>query len=119
MNFSPLNLLNMTEQSEQNYIEIPETSGLAKTARPDEPANTSFSLFTEFDISLFKAGKHYHLYNKLGSHPAVLKEPILLCGRPMQKRLQWLVISTAGTEKAHLYPLARMVQGFGKVLQRV
>ncbi|WP_345953407.1 1,4-alpha-glucan branching protein GlgB [Mucilaginibacter sp. PAMB04168] len=27
-----------------------------------------FSLFSEFDISLFKAGKHYQLYNKLGSH---------------------------------------------------
>lgn len=30
--------------------------------------NISFSLFTDFDISLFKAGKHYHLYNKLGAH---------------------------------------------------
>lgn len=27
-----------------------------------------FSLFSDFDIGLFKAGKHYHLYNKLGSH---------------------------------------------------
>ncbi len=27
------------------------------------------SLFTEFDISLFKAGKHYKLYEKMGSHP--------------------------------------------------
>ena len=27
-----------------------------------------FSLFTEFDINLFKAGKHYKLYEKLGSH---------------------------------------------------
>ncbi len=27
------------------------------------------SLFTEFDINLFKAGKHFRLYNKLGSHP--------------------------------------------------
>lgn len=27
------------------------------------------SLFTEFDINLFKAGKHYRLYDKLGSHP--------------------------------------------------
>ena len=26
------------------------------------------SLFTDFDIDLFKAGKHYRLYNKLGSH---------------------------------------------------
>ncbi|MGV6846316.1 MAG: 1,4-alpha-glucan branching protein GlgB [Lutibacter sp.] len=27
------------------------------------------SLFTTFDIELFKAGKHYKLYEKLGSHP--------------------------------------------------
>ncbi len=27
------------------------------------------SLFTEFDINLFKSGKHYRLYDKLGSHP--------------------------------------------------
>ena len=26
------------------------------------------SLFTDFDIDLFKAGKHYRLYDKLGSH---------------------------------------------------
>lgn len=26
------------------------------------------TLFTDFDIDLFKAGKHYRLYNKLGSH---------------------------------------------------
>jgi 1,4-alpha-glucan branching enzyme len=26
------------------------------------------TLLTEFDIHLFKEGKHYHLYNKLGSH---------------------------------------------------
>lgn len=28
----------------------------------------NYSLFTEFDINLFKAGKHYKLYEKLGSH---------------------------------------------------
>lgn len=28
-----------------------------------------YSLFSEFDISLFKAGKHFRLYEKLGSHP--------------------------------------------------
>lgn len=27
-----------------------------------------FSLLSDFDIQLFRAGKHYHLYNKLGSH---------------------------------------------------
>jgi 1,4-alpha-glucan branching enzyme len=28
----------------------------------------SFSLFTDFDIALFKAGKHYMLYEKLGAY---------------------------------------------------
>ncbi len=28
----------------------------------------AFSLFSDFDISLFKAGKHYRLYEKLGPH---------------------------------------------------
>ena len=26
------------------------------------------SLFSDFDISLFKGGKHYKLYEKFGSH---------------------------------------------------
>ncbi|MBU3010370.1 1,4-alpha-glucan branching protein GlgB [Polaribacter vadi] len=30
------------------------------------------SLFTEFDINLFKAGKHYRLYEKFGSHITTL-----------------------------------------------
>ncbi|WP_242158010.1 1,4-alpha-glucan branching protein GlgB [Aestuariivivens sediminis] len=29
---------------------------------------TPYSLFSEFDINLFKAGKHYRLYEKFGSH---------------------------------------------------
>ena len=28
----------------------------------------AYSLFTDFDINLFKAGKHYRLYEKFGSH---------------------------------------------------
>ena len=28
----------------------------------------SHSLFTDFDIDLFRSGKHYRLYQKLGSH---------------------------------------------------
>ncbi len=29
---------------------------------------TSFSLFTDFDVNLFKSGKHYRLHEKFGSH---------------------------------------------------
>lgn len=36
------------------------------------PKVTAHSLFTEFDIDLFKLGKHYRLYEKLGSHPIEL-----------------------------------------------
>lgn len=32
----------------------------------------SYSLFTEFDIDLFKAGKHFRLYEKLGAHPVAV-----------------------------------------------
>jgi len=31
------------------------------------------SLFTDFDINLFKGGKHYRLYDKLGSHTIVVE----------------------------------------------
>lgn len=34
-----------------------------------ETAVDHFSLLTDFDIHLFKAGKHYKLYEKLGAHP--------------------------------------------------
>ena len=30
----------------------------------------NYSLFTDFDIDLFKSGKHYRLYEKFGSHIA-------------------------------------------------
>lgn len=36
------------------------------------PHVTVFSLFSDFDIDLFKSGKHYRLYEKLGSHPMEL-----------------------------------------------
>jgi hypothetical protein len=34
------------------------------------PAAT-FSSFSQYDIDLFKSGKHYHLYEKLGSRPVL------------------------------------------------
>ena len=32
----------------------------------------NYSLFTEFDVDLFKSGKHYRLYEKFGSHSMTL-----------------------------------------------
>jgi 1,4-alpha-glucan branching enzyme len=32
----------------------------------------AYSLFTEFDVNLFKAGKHFKLYEKFGAHPLTI-----------------------------------------------
>lgn len=53
------------------------------------------SLFSDFDISLFKAGKHYRLYEKLGSHLITLAD------------------GTAGTYFAVWAPNARYVSVIG------
>ncbi|MBS7563310.1 1,4-alpha-glucan branching protein GlgB [Mucilaginibacter sp. Bleaf8] len=44
-----------------------EAHEIADTAQSQE-TTPWFSLFSDFDIELFKAGKHYRLYNKLGAH---------------------------------------------------
>lgn len=41
----------------------PQEDTKAKPADPDQA-----TLFTDYDIHLFKEGRHYHLYKKLGSH---------------------------------------------------
>lgn len=41
-----------------------------KSANQDEQ---SFSLLTDFDVHLFKSGKHFKLHEKLGAHPAQFK----------------------------------------------
>ncbi|OCX51308.1 1,4-alpha-glucan branching enzyme [Mucilaginibacter sp. PPCGB 2223] len=52
----------------------PTTKKAASKAKIDtmatEPMNPveSYSLFTDFDVALFKSGKHYKLYEKFGSH---------------------------------------------------
>ncbi len=33
-----------------------------------KPAPDTFSLFTDFDVHLFRSGKHFRLYEKLGAH---------------------------------------------------
>jgi 1,4-alpha-glucan branching enzyme len=58
----------MIDITDHKNLEGQETSGLAETAKLDTPSSEPFSLFSEFDISLLKSGKHFHLYNKLGSH---------------------------------------------------
>src|SRR5688572_21912920 len=41
---------------------------MAKKSNKETTVEESFSLLTDFDIHLFKSGKHYKLYEKLGSH---------------------------------------------------
>jgi 1,4-alpha-glucan branching enzyme len=48
----------------------PET--IAPSINKVEP----YSLFTDFDISLFKSGKHFKLYEKLGSHVVKINDKI-------------------------------------------
>ncbi|MEL7006682.1 MAG: 1,4-alpha-glucan branching protein GlgB, partial [Bacteroidota bacterium] len=49
------------------------------TAKPRAAAKSTakgddfFSLLTDFDIHLFKSGKHYNLYEKLGAHEVKVK----------------------------------------------
>ena len=38
--------------------------------QPKAGESNSFTLLTEFDIYLFKSGKHFKLYEKLGAHLA-------------------------------------------------
>ncbi|MFN3840108.1 MAG: 1,4-alpha-glucan branching protein GlgB [Cyclobacteriaceae bacterium] len=44
--------------------------GKKKLTKPKADAAESYSRFTDFDIHLFKSGKHFKLYEKLGAHPA-------------------------------------------------
>jgi 1,4-alpha-glucan branching enzyme len=43
---------------------------MTKKAGKKEEETQSFSLLTDFDIHLFKTGKHFKLYEKLGAHAA-------------------------------------------------
>jgi len=40
------------------------------SAKEKKESTDSFTLLTDFDVHLFKSGKHFKLYEKLGAHPA-------------------------------------------------
>ena len=42
-----------------------------KSIKEKKETADGFSLLTDFDVHLFKSGKHYKLYEKLGAHAAV------------------------------------------------
>ncbi|WP_345955725.1 1,4-alpha-glucan branching protein GlgB [Mucilaginibacter sp. PAMB04168] len=57
---------------------IPETakpSALPVTSASVNPVEV-YSRFTDYDISLFKGGKHFKLYDKLGSHVVTHKDVV-------------------------------------------
>jgi 1,4-alpha-glucan branching enzyme len=45
-----------------------------KSTKSDQGKAASFSLLTDFDVHLFKSGKHFKLYEKLGAHYIETKE---------------------------------------------
>jgi 1,4-alpha-glucan branching enzyme len=47
--------------------------GKRTKSKTTEETTESFSLLTDFDIYLFKAGKHFRLHEKLGAHPMEYK----------------------------------------------
>lgn len=47
--------------------------GKKATTKSKADEHESFSLLTDFDIHLFKSGKHFKLYEKLGAHLATFK----------------------------------------------
>ncbi len=57
-----------TEQTVQTPLPQPSTSPTAPAESPTHQDNGIYSRFTDFDIHLFRAGKHQKLYEKFGSH---------------------------------------------------
>ena len=49
-------------------IESQEVIFTSNINNTEQHSVEAFSLLTDFDISLFRAGKHFRLYEKLGSH---------------------------------------------------
>src|ERR1700704_4759388 len=47
--------------------------GKKSTTKEKQSVPESFSLLTDFDVHLFKTGKHFKLYEKLGAHAAEFK----------------------------------------------
>jgi 1,4-alpha-glucan branching enzyme len=45
-----------------------KTNAIQAAKNESLAADSWYSRFTDFDISLFRSGKHYKLYEKLGSH---------------------------------------------------
>ena len=49
-------------------VSASEPVEIQTTSAPVEQNSSVYSRFSDFDVNLFKAGKHYKLYDKFGSH---------------------------------------------------
>lgn len=61
-----------SEQISKKTEKAKRTAKSVKTRdqkKAGKKGSKEFSLISEFDVHLFREGKHYHLYKKLGSHP--------------------------------------------------
>ncbi|MEY4935846.1 MAG: hypothetical protein RIS64_2205 [Bacteroidota bacterium] len=65
--FSQLKTIPTVYHNDKTFA-VPGTSDILATANDSIMEIHQASLLTDFDVSLFKAGKHFKLYEKLGSH---------------------------------------------------
>ena len=72
-----------------------------------------YSLFTDFDVSLFQAGKHHKLYEKFGSHA------LLHNGNAGTYFAVWAPnadsVSVIGNFSCRLFNVIKVSTGFGLV----
>ncbi len=52
----------------QDLTPTPEPAAIDTVSAPAEQPSGVYSRFSDFDVHLFRAGKHYKLYDKFGSH---------------------------------------------------
>src|SRR5690606_20544825 len=68
------------ESKQQNNDGILAETANEKVAHTSETIGPKpvelYSLFTDFDVTLFKAGKHYKLYEKFGAHVITMSNGI-------------------------------------------
>ncbi|WP_317163657.1 1,4-alpha-glucan branching protein GlgB [Mucilaginibacter aquatilis] len=65
-----------TKNNDLNALPVIHSSTESNLPSEEFEAVEAYSRFTDFDIDLFKGGKHYKLYEKLGSHVVTHKNVV-------------------------------------------